>query len=121
MELSIFGLVGLGVAIAALLLGLSLMFLRSGKNPDGLDPLLNVFLNSGWLLPSCVCALFFGAWLVDIVIPTLKGANFNQLYDLHGIRYLDITLVSFVVGFVWFAFVNIKASLVARFSHTARL
>ena len=116
MELNILGLAVLGVVIAVMLLGGSLMVLNGRRSPGGLGALLNALIKTGWLLPFCICAVFFGAWLVEIVIPTLKGANFNELYDLHGIRYLDITLVSFVAGFVWLAFVAVQGALHTRLS-----
>lgn len=119
MELNILGLAILGAGIAAIILGGCLIIQRNGKSLGSFSSSLQVFLKAGWLLPFCICSLFFGAWLVDIVIPTLKGANFNQLYDLHGIRYLDIALVSFVVGFVWLAFVTIRGALTTRFPTTA--
>ena len=64
---------------------------------------LHFFLLTGWLIPAGVALVFFGRWLVDIVIPTLKGGNFDQLYDLHQIRYLDTTLLCTVMAFMWVA------------------
>lgn len=110
MELNIFGLAMLGVIIATAILGGSLIGLRTLPRSAGSRVLLHVFLKAGWLLPFLVCALFLGAWLFEIVIPTLKGAEFNQLYDAHGIRYLDVTLVAFVTGFVWLAAMHIRAA-----------
>jgi hypothetical protein len=45
--------------------------------------------------------LFFGRWIVDIVVPTLKGVDFDHLYDVHQVRYLDVTLTCIVVAFSW--------------------
>ena len=50
-------------------------------------------LLTGWLIPVGIALIFFGRWIVEIVVPTLKGGNFDQLYDLHQVRYLDTTLV----------------------------
>jgi hypothetical protein len=111
MELNVFGLAVLGAVIAAMFIGGILVVLYRCNNSGGIDVFLGVFLKAGWLLPFLVCAMFLGAWLLEIVIPTLKGGDFNQLYDSHGIRYLDITLVSFVVGFAWLAYVHVNAAL----------
>ena len=56
---------------------------------------------TGWLIPAAVAVLFFGRWIIEIVIPTLKGGNFDQLYDLHQVRYLDTTVISTAMAFVW--------------------
>lgn len=54
-----------------------------------------------WLIAFAVSSVFFGMWIVDILIPTLKGADFNQQYEMHGnFRYLDFGGVSFFAGFV---------------------
>ena len=56
----------------------------------------------GWVAPLLAAAVVFGAWMVQIAIPTLKGGNFDTLYDQHGgFRYLDIAGALFAVGFVW--------------------
>jgi hypothetical protein len=65
---------------------------------------LRFFLLTGWLIPAGLAIVFFGLWIIDIVIPTLKGGSFDQLYDLHQIRYLDTTLGCTAVAFVWLAF-----------------
>src|SRR6185295_8510619 len=44
---------------------------------------LHFFLLTGWLIPAGVALIFFGRWITEILIPTLKGGNFEQLYDLH--------------------------------------
>jgi hypothetical protein len=54
---------------------------------------------TGWLIPVGVALVFFGRWITEIVIPTLKGGNFDQLYDLHRVRYLDTTLACVVIAF----------------------
>ena len=61
------------------------------------------FLLSGWLIPVGVALIFFGRWITDIVGSTLNGGNFDQLYDLHRVRYLDTTLACAVVAFAWVA------------------
>lgn len=54
-----------------------------------------------WLVAFALSSLFFGLWIVDILIPTLKGANFDELYEMHGnFRYLDYGGVSFFIGFL---------------------
>ena len=53
-----------------------------------------------WLLAFTLSSLFFGFWIIDILIPTLKGADFNQQYEMHGnFRYLDYGGISFFLGF----------------------
>src|SRR5262245_43051777 len=44
------------------------------------------FFLTGWLIPVGVVLVFFGRWITEIVVPTLKGGNFDQLYDLHRVR-----------------------------------
>jgi hypothetical protein len=65
---------------------------------------LQFFLLTGWLLPVGLALLFFARWIREIVVPTLKGGNFDQLYDLHGVRYLDTTLAFCAIAFVWVGF-----------------
>jgi len=62
---------------------------------------IHFLLLTGWLIPAGVALVFFGRWIMDIVIPTLKGGSFDQLYDMHRIRYLDVTLVCTAIAFVW--------------------
>jgi hypothetical protein len=56
---------------------------------------------TGWLVPVGVALVYFGRWLTEIVVPTLKGGDFDRLYDLHGVRYLDVTLGCVVIAFAW--------------------
>ncbi|MBU2970862.1 hypothetical protein KO527_16035 [Pseudoalteromonas sp. C2R02] len=36
------------------------------------------------------------------MIPTLKGGDFNNQYEIHdNFRYLDFATMSFIIGFVW--------------------
>jgi hypothetical protein len=65
---------------------------------------------TGWLLPVSVALLFFGRWITEIVIPTLKGGNFDPLYDLHQVRYLDTTLACSIIGLVWVAAVVFRCA-----------
>jgi hypothetical protein len=65
---------------------------------------LHLFLLTGWLIPVALALLFFGRWIIDIVIPTLKGGSFDQLYDLHGIRYLDTTVGCVSLALLWLTF-----------------
>ncbi len=64
---------------------------------------MHFFLLTGWLIPAGAALVFIARWISDILVPTLKGGNFDQLYDLHGIRYLDTTLAFTVLAFVWLA------------------
>lgn len=67
-----------------------------------------------WLLAFGISSLVFGLWIVDILIPTLKGADFNQQYEIHGnFRYLDIGGVSFVIGFLLLGF-NLGIDFIER-------
>ena len=54
-----------------------------------------------WLVAFAFSSVFFGLWIVDILIPTLKGADFNQQYEINGnFKYLDFGGISFFVGFL---------------------
>lgn len=69
----------------------------------GVKRSFHFLLLAGWLVPTATALLFFGRWIREIVVPTLKGGNFDQLYDLHQVRYLDVTLVSTLIAFAWVA------------------
>jgi hypothetical protein len=70
---------------------------------------LRYFLFTGWLVPVGIAFVLFGRWISDIVVPTLKGGNFDELYDLHGgIRYLDTTLACLSLAFVWVTFLVLR-------------
>ena len=57
--------------------------------------------NYSWLVAFVFAFSFFGLWIVDILIPTLKGADFNTQYQIHGdFRYLDFGGLSLILGFV---------------------
>ena len=62
---------------------------------------IHFLMLTGWLIPVGVALVFFGRWITESVVPTLKGGNFDQLYDLHQVRYLDTTLACIAIAFVW--------------------
>lgn len=64
---------------------------------------IQFFFLTGWLIPVGVALVFFARWIREIVVPTLKGGSFDQLYDLHRVRYLDTTLACTTLAFVWLA------------------
>lgn len=62
---------------------------------------LNFIIKYAWLGAFALSSVFFGLWIVDILIPTLKGADFNHQYQIHGdFRYLDFGGISFFIGFL---------------------
>jgi hypothetical protein len=69
---------------------------------------IHLFFLTGWLIPVALGFLFFGRWVIDIVIPTLKGGNFDQLYDSHQFRYLDSTVVCISLALVWLTLVVLR-------------
>lgn len=61
----------------------------------------NFICKYAWLFAFAVSSVCFGLWIVDILIPTLKGADFTQQYEIHGnFRYLDFGGISFFLGFL---------------------
>ena len=65
----------------------------------------NFIFKHAWLVAFAMSSVFFGLWIVDILIPTLKGADFNNQYEFHGnFRYLDFGGISFFVGFIFLGF-----------------
>jgi hypothetical protein len=62
---------------------------------------IHFFILTGWLIPAGTAIVLMARWIREILVPTLKGGNFEQLYDLHGIRYLDLTLFSATLAFTW--------------------
>lgn len=61
----------------------------------------NFLCKYAWLVAFAISSSLFGMWIVDILIPTLKGADFNKQYEIHGdFRYLDFGGISFFIGFV---------------------
>lgn len=71
---------------------------------------LSFLLFTGWLIPTGGALVYFGRWITEIVVPTLKGGNFDLLYDLHQVRYLDTTLVCTVIAFAWAASVVVSCA-----------
>jgi hypothetical protein len=63
---------------------------------------------TGWLIPTGLALVYFGRWITEIVVPTLKGGDFNQLYDFHRVRYLDVTLACTLIAFLWAALAVIQ-------------
>jgi len=72
---------------------------------------IHVFLLIGWLIPTGIGLVYFGRWITAILIPVLKGGSFDQLYDLHRVRYLDTTLACTTIAFLW---VSIAVFILAR-------
>ena len=67
-----------------------------------------------WLVAFALASVLFGFWIVDILIPTLKGADFNHQYEIHGnFRYLDYCGISFLTGFVLLA-MNVFVDYMSR-------
>ncbi|GLX79872.1 hypothetical protein tinsulaeT_32120 [Thalassotalea insulae] len=67
-----------------------------------------------WLVAFALSSIFFGLWIIDILVPTLKGADFNQQYEIHGnFRYLDFGGISFFVGFLFLSF-NVSLEYFSR-------
>jgi len=61
----------------------------------------NFICKYAWLCAFALTSVFFGLWIVDILIPTLKGADFNHQYEINGnFRYLDYGGISFLIGFL---------------------
>lgn len=74
----------------------------------------NFICKYAWLIAFAAASVFFGLWIVDILIPTLKGADFNQQYEMHGnFRYLDFGGISFVIGFLFLG-LNVSLEYLSR-------
>lgn len=55
----------------------------------------------GWMISFLVAIALLGTWVIDILIPTLKGADFNEQYEINGnFRYLDFACISFFMGVI---------------------
>ncbi|BFT30478.1 hypothetical protein D210916BOD24_16540 [Alteromonas sp. D210916BOD_24] len=75
---------------------------------------LSFIFKYAWLGAFAFASVFFGLWIVDILIPTLKGADFNAQYELHGnFRYLDFGGVSFFAGFLLLS-INVSMEYLSR-------
>ncbi|NQZ90006.1 MAG: helix-turn-helix transcriptional regulator [Colwellia sp.] len=74
----------------------------------------NFICKYAWLFAFLVSSVFFGSWIVDILIPTLKGADFNNQYKIHSdFRYLDFGGISFIIGFLFLGF-NVFLEFIQR-------
>ncbi|WP_435275249.1 helix-turn-helix domain-containing protein [Psychrobium sp. nBUS_13] len=63
--------------------------------------LFDMLKRFSWAIAFLITVLLVGAWVIDILIPTLKGADFNQQYEIHNnFRYLDFAVVSFLIGVI---------------------
>ena len=69
---------------------------------------IHILSLTGWLVPAGIALLFFERWITEIVIPALKGGSFDQLYDLHHVRYLDTTLACTAIAFAWVGIVVLR-------------
>jgi transcriptional regulator with XRE-family HTH domain len=55
----------------------------------------------GWIISFLVAIVLLGTWVIDILIPTLKGGDFNYQYEINGnFRYLDFACISFFMGVI---------------------
>jgi transcriptional regulator with XRE-family HTH domain len=74
----------------------------------------NFICKYAWLAAFAISSVFFGLWIVDILIPTLKGADFNQQYEIHdNFRYLDFGGISFFVGFLFLG-INVYIDFISK-------
>ena len=60
---------------------------------------------TGWLVPVALALVYFARWIKEIVVPTLKGGNFNRLYDIHQVSYLHATIWLACIAFIWVALI----------------
>jgi hypothetical protein len=60
---------------------------------------------TGWLVPGALAMVYFGRWIKEIVVPTLKGGNFDHLYDIHQVSYLHVMQWSMCIAFSWVALI----------------
>jgi uncharacterized protein YndB with AHSA1/START domain len=73
---------------------------------------LNFVSLTGWLVPTALALTVLGRWIIDILVPTLKGGDFDRLYELHGdFRYLDIVAVCAVVALLWVTVIAIACAV----------
>ena len=70
-------------------------------NKTTMKPLLKFTLLTGWLIPAAFALWYFSRWIREIVVPTLKGGSFDQLYDLHRVSYLHVTTWTMLPAFAW--------------------
>ena len=62
---------------------------------------------AGWLVPVALALVYFARWIKEIVVPTLKGGNFNHLYDIHRVSYLHATIWLVGIAFIWVALIAV--------------
>ena len=76
---------------------------------------LRLMSRFSWAFAFFISVVLLGTWVVDILIPTLKGADFNQQYEIHNnFRYLDLASLSFFIGVAILLFRVIVSSLKSR-------
>jgi hypothetical protein len=64
---------------------------------------IRFFSLTGWLIPIAVAGIYFSRWITEIVIPTLKGGDFDRLYDSYNVPYLHATMWAILLAFAWVA------------------
>lgn len=64
---------------------------------------IRFFSLTGWLIPTGIAVVYFSRWITEIIIPTLKGGNFDLLYDAHNVPYLHVTIWAILIAFAWVA------------------
>ncbi|HWD94441.1 MAG TPA: permease prefix domain 1-containing protein [Verrucomicrobiae bacterium] len=75
------------------------------------------FSLTGWLIPTAVAGIYFSRWITEIVIPTLKGGDFDRLYDSYNVAYLHATMWAILIAFAWVATIALwfaKKQIVAK-------
>ena len=75
---------------------------------------IRFFSLTGWLIPTGIAVVYFSRWITEIIIPTLKGGDFDRLYDAHNVPYLHLTGWSILIAFAWVA--TIALSLAKKHS-----
>lgn len=66
---------------------------------DSTESIGSKLARCSWAIAFLISVVLLGAWVIDILIPTLKGADFNHQYEIHNnFRYLDFAVASFSVG-----------------------
>jgi len=58
-----------------------------------------LLIRLSWMIAFLIAVVLLGSWVIDILIPTLKGADFDNQYEINGnFRYLDFACISFAIG-----------------------
>lgn len=73
------------------------------KKMQNMNAPIRFFSLTGWLIPTAVAAIYFSRWITEIVIPTLKGGDFDRLYDSYNVSYLHATMWAVLIAFAWVA------------------